>query len=169
MSEPTTILWLRRDLRLHDHPALIAAAEDARASGGKLLPIFIWEPGVMAGRRASGNRTWYLRESLRELSQELEARGSTLMELQGPATSALPALFEHLTTNGVAPAKISLFFTRDHTPYARARDRAVAELLTPRGVSVHATRGLTVVEPDELLTGGGTAYGVYTPDRKSVV
>ena len=163
MSEPTTILWLRRDLRLHDHPALIAAAEDARASGGKLLPIFIWEPGVMAGHRASGNRTWYLRESLRELSQELEARGSTLMELQGPATSALPALIEHLTTNGVAPAKISLFFTRDHTPYARARDRAVAELLTPRGVSVHATRGLTVVEPDELLTGGGTAYGVYTP------
>ena len=163
MSEPTTILWLRRDLRLHDHPALIAAAEDARASGGKLLPVFTWEPGVMAGRRASGNRTWYLRESLRELSQELEARGSTLMELQGPATSALPALIEHLTTNGVAPAKISLFFTRDHTPYARARDRAVAELLTPRGVSVHATRGLTVVEPDELLTGGGTAYGVYTP------
>ena len=38
MSKPTTILWLRRDLRLHDHPALIAAAEDARASGGKLLP-----------------------------------------------------------------------------------------------------------------------------------
>ncbi len=163
MSEPTTILWLRRDLRLADHPALIAAAENARASGGTLLPIFIWEPGVMAGRRASGNRTWFLRESLREHSLELEARGSTLMELQGPATSALPALIEHLATNGVAPDKISLFFTRDHTPYARARDRAVAELLTPRGVSVHATRGLTVVEPDELLTGGGTAYGVYTP------
>ena len=163
MSEQTTILWLRRDLRLHDHPALIAAAEDARASGGKLLPIFIWEPGVMAGRRASGNRTWYLRESLRKLSRDLEARGSTLMQLQGPATSALPALIEHLTTSGVTPTNISLFFTRDHTPYARARDRAVVELLTPRGVSVHATRGLTVIEPDELLTGGGTAYGVYTP------
>ncbi len=163
MSASVTILWLRRDLRLADHPALIAAAEHAHAAGGKLLPIFIWEPGVMAGRRASGNRTWFLRESLRELSRELEARGSTLVELQGPATSALPALIEHLTTNGIAPAKISLFFTRDHTPYARARDRAVAELLTPRGVSVHATRGLTVVEPDELLTGGGTAYGVYTP------
>ena len=163
MSEPTTILWLRRDLRLADHPALIAAAEHANAVGGKLLPIFIWEPGVMAGHRASSNRTWFLRESLREISRELEARGSTLMELQGPASSALPALIEHLTMNGVAPDEISLFFTRDHTPYARARDRSVAELLTPRGVIVHATRGLTVVEPDELLTGGGTAYGVYTP------
>ena len=123
MSEPTTILWLRRDLRLADHPALIAAAEHANAVGGKLLPIFIWEPGVMAGRRASGNRTWFLRESLRELSRELEARGSTLMELHGPATSALPALIEHLAISGVVPADISLFFTRDHTPYARARRR----------------------------------------------
>jgi len=163
MSASVTILWLRRDLRLADHPALIAAAEHAHAAGGKLLPIFIWEPGVMAGRRASSNRTWFLRESLRELSRELEARGSTFIELQGPASSALPALIEHLTTSGVTPAEISLFFTRDHTPYARARDRAVAERLAPRGVNVHATRGLTVVEPDELLTGGGTAYGVYTP------
>jgi deoxyribodipyrimidine photo-lyase len=126
MSASVTILWLRRDLRLADHPALIAAAEHAHAAGGKLLPIFIWEPGVMAGHRASSNRTWYLRESLRELSRELEARGSTLMELQGPASSALPALIEHLTTHGVSPAEISLFFTRDHTPYARARDRAVS-------------------------------------------
>jgi deoxyribodipyrimidine photo-lyase len=28
---------------------------------------------------------------------------------------------------------------------------------------VHAKRGLVVVEPEELLTGGGTPYGVYTP------
>ncbi|MFM7781694.1 MAG: deoxyribodipyrimidine photo-lyase, partial [Candidatus Limnocylindrus sp.] len=85
------------------------------------------------------------------------------MEVQGPGSSALPALVEHLATSGTAANEIALFFTRDHTPYARARDRAVAEQLAPRGVSVHATRGLTVVEPDELLTGGGTAYGVYTP------
>ncbi|MFM8176394.1 MAG: deoxyribodipyrimidine photo-lyase, partial [Candidatus Limnocylindrus sp.] len=163
MSAPVTILWLRRDLRLADHPALIAAAAHAHEKNGTLLPIFIWEPGVFAGRRASANRTWYLRESLRELSRELEKRGSTLLELEGPGTSALPALVEQLTTSGTAASEIALFFTRDHTPYARARDRAVAELLAPRGVTVHATRGLTVVEPDELLTGGGTAYGVYTP------
>jgi len=163
MSAPITILWLRRDLRLADHPALIAAAAHAHETHGRLLPIFIWEPGVFAGRRASANRTWFLRESLRELSRELEARGSTLLEVQGPGSSALPALVDHLTTSGTAASEIALFFTRDHTPYARARDRAVAELLAPRGVSVHATRGLTVVEPDELLTGGGTAYGVYTP------
>jgi deoxyribodipyrimidine photo-lyase len=30
-------------------------------------------------------------------------------------------------------------------------------------VQLHAKRGLVVVEPEELLTGGGTPYGVYTP------
>ena len=49
---PLVVLWLRRDVRLHDHPALVAAAEHARASGAPLLPIFVWEPGIIAGPRA---------------------------------------------------------------------------------------------------------------------
>ncbi|MFM7781798.1 MAG: deoxyribodipyrimidine photo-lyase, partial [Candidatus Limnocylindrus sp.] len=108
MSAPVTILWLRRDLRLADHPALVAAAAHAHEKKGTLLPLFIWEPGVFAGRRASANRTWYLRESLRELSRELEKRGSTLLELQGPGMSALPALVEQLTTSGTAASEIAL-------------------------------------------------------------
>jgi len=163
MSTPITLLWLRRDLRLADHPALIAAAERTRELHGALLPIFIWEPGLTAGRRASANRTWYLRESLAELSRELTSRGSTLLELEGPATSTLPALISALRSVAQPSGEIALFATRDHTPYARARDRAIADALLPLGVTLHAVRGLTVVEPDELLTGSETAYGVYTP------
>jgi deoxyribodipyrimidine photo-lyase len=163
MSAPITLLWLRRDLRLADHPALIAAAERARERHGALLPIFVWEPRLIAGPRASANRTWYLRESLTELSRELTARGSTLLELEGPATRALPALIRALRSTAQPSGEIALFATRDHTPYARARDRAVADVLVPLGVTLHAVRGLTVVEPDELLTGSETPYGVYTP------
>jgi len=116
MSASVTILWLRRDLRLADHPALIAAAERARELHGALLPIFIWEPGLIAGPRASANRTWYLRESLAELSRELTSRGSTLLELEGPATSALPALISALRSVAQPSGEIALFATRDHTP-----------------------------------------------------
>ena len=118
MSAPITLLWLRRDLRLADHPALIAAAERARGVSGTLLPIFIWEPGLIAGPRASANRTWYLRESLNELSRELEARGSTLLEVEGPAASALPALVRAIRSSVQPSGEIALFATRDHTPYA---------------------------------------------------
>ena len=162
MSQPPVILWFRRDLRLADHPALTAAVTAANERGTTLLPIFIWEPGLVAGPRASANRTWFLRESVTELATNLRALGSNLIELQGPAATALPQLIGELRAAG-GVGDIDLFMTRDHTPFARKRDRAVAELLTPLGVQLHAKRGLVVVEPEELLTGGGTPYGVYTP------
>ena len=162
MSQPPVILWFRRDIRLADHPALVAAAAAAKERGAPLLPIFIWEPGLIAGPRASANRTWFLRESLLELGASLRAIGSDLVELQGPAASALPRLIGELRAAG-GVGEIDLFMTRDHTPFARKRDRAVADLLAPLDVQVHAKRGLVVVEPEELLTGGGTPYGVYTP------
>ena len=37
----TAILWLRRDLRRADHPALLAAREAATASGGDLVVAFV--------------------------------------------------------------------------------------------------------------------------------
>jgi deoxyribodipyrimidine photo-lyase len=39
MSTPT-LLWLRLDLRLADHPALHAAIQ----RGGAVIPIFLWAP-----------------------------------------------------------------------------------------------------------------------------
>jgi len=162
MSQPPVILWFRRDIRLADHPALVAAAAAAKDRGAPLLPIFIWEPGLIAGPRASANRTWFLRESVTELATNLRALGSDLIELQGPAASALPPIISQIRAAG-GIGDIDLFMTRDHTPFARERDHAVADLLTPLGVQLHAKRGLVVVEPEELLTGGGTPYGVYTP------
>jgi deoxyribodipyrimidine photo-lyase len=162
MSQPPVILWFRRDVRLADHPALTAAVTAANERGTTLLPIFIWEPGLIAGPRASANRTWFLRESVTELAANLRALGSDLIELQGPAATELPRLVGELRAAG-GVGDIDLFMTRDHTPFARKRDRAVAELLAPLGVQLHAKRGLVIVEPEELLTGGGTPYGVYTP------
>jgi deoxyribodipyrimidine photolyase len=38
-SAATTIVWFRRDLRLEDNPALIAAAR-----AGTVIPVFVWAP-----------------------------------------------------------------------------------------------------------------------------
>lgn len=42
-SKPT-LVWLRRDLRLSDHPALLAACEN----GGAVIPVFIHDDTVEA-------------------------------------------------------------------------------------------------------------------------
>jgi deoxyribodipyrimidine photo-lyase len=39
---PTALLWFRRDLRLADHPALLAAV-DAAGPGGTVVPVFVFD------------------------------------------------------------------------------------------------------------------------------
>jgi deoxyribodipyrimidine photolyase len=38
------LLWLRQDLRVHDNPALCAAATDARAAGGAVTCVYVHSP-----------------------------------------------------------------------------------------------------------------------------
>ena len=47
----TAILWLRRDLRLDDHPALAAAASD-----GPVLPLFVRDPRLARAGEARRSR-----------------------------------------------------------------------------------------------------------------
>ena len=39
---PTALLWFRRDLRLGDHPALLAAL-DAAGPDGTVVPVFVFD------------------------------------------------------------------------------------------------------------------------------
>jgi deoxyribodipyrimidine photo-lyase len=51
----TTLLWLRRDLRVHDHPAL----EAARAGADALVPVFCFDDRLLHGRhRRRRSRGW---------------------------------------------------------------------------------------------------------------
>ena len=73
--ERVAVLWLRRDLRVHDHPALVTALASARA----VVPVFVLDPRLLDGPGASANRTWFLLGTLRALAQDLEARGAPLV------------------------------------------------------------------------------------------
>lgn len=152
----TAILWFRRDLRVHDHPALVAAI----AAADQVVPVFVIDDALLGGRWPAPNRAWFMRESVSELSAALEARGAGLRILRGRPVDVLPALARETGAT-------SLFLTRDATPYGRARDRAVAERLAADGVTLHAKRGLYVHEPDEVATRDGRPYTVFTPFRRT--
>lgn len=147
----TALLWFRRDLRLHDHPALVAALREA----DRVVPVFVFDDGLLGGRWPSPNRAWFMRESVAALSADLAARGAALRVLRGRPAEAIPALAREVGASAV-------FVTRDATPYGLARDRAVAAALGD--VPLHAKRGLYVHEPDEVrgAAGGGlTVYGAF--------
>jgi deoxyribodipyrimidine photo-lyase len=150
------LLWFRRDLRLHDHPALTAALD----AGDGLIPLYVLDPALLSGRFASPTRTWILLGALASLRASLRDRGSDLVVRTGDPREIVPALARERAASDV-------FVSRDHAPYGRARDRAVAEALASDAVRWHARRGVLIHEPDELATGAGTPFSVYSPFRRA--
>lgn len=155
MRPSTALLWLRRDLRVHDHPALVAAAEHAR-----LLPVYVLDPALLRGRFASPNRAWFLLGSLAALRGALRERGSDVTVRVGDPREVIPGL-------AAAARATDVYVSRDHAPYGRARDAAVAERIAAAGVTWHARRGVLVHEPEEVANGEGSWFTVYSPFRRA--
>jgi deoxyribodipyrimidine photo-lyase len=148
----TVIVWFRRDLRVHDHPALSHAVARAR----HVVPVFVLDERLLDGRWPSDNRAWFLVGSLYALDVQLRARGGRLILRTGPPELVIPRLAAEVGAGAV-------LVTRDVGPYARRRDRAVAAALAADGRSLLAQRGLLLAEPDELRTAAGAGYTVFSP------
>jgi len=151
-TRAAVVVWFRRDLRLHDHPALT----EALRQGAPVAPLFVIDPRLLTGRFASPNRRWFMASALEVLATELARRGSRLTVRAGNPAEIVPAFAREVGATSVA-------VSRDYTPFGRARDRAVAEALAASDIGFHAKRGLLVHEPEEILTAEGTAYRVFTP------
>ena len=109
--------WFRRDLRIADNPALLAALDAAEA----VIPLYIhapaasdWPPG-----RASH---WWLHHGLAALAETLHSLGSGLVIRQGDALTTLRQLVQE---TGAA----QVFWNRRYEPAERAHDQAVKQVL----------------------------------------
>lgn len=81
------LVWLKRDLRVHDHPALTLAA-----GMGRVLPVYVVEPELWAQPDASARQWECVAESLVGLREELAAIGAPLVVRVGDAAQVLAAL-----------------------------------------------------------------------------
>jgi deoxyribodipyrimidine photo-lyase len=147
----SALLWLRRDLRLRDHPALIAAAK-----ADHLTIAFCFDEQLLAGRHRSGARTQFMLESLAELGDDLKCRGNHLFVLRGDPATELRRLAERIGAT-------QLHFTADVGPFARRRQREVKQAMGEDGADVVAHPGLFCVDSlRDIRTGGGDPYTVFT-------
>jgi deoxyribodipyrimidine photo-lyase len=150
----TSLLWLRRDLRVHDHPAL----EAARAGADHLVPVFCFDDRLLAGRHASGPRTQFLIECLADLDRSLRARGSGLVVRRGRPEVEIPRLAAETDARAV-------HFSADVSAFARERDRRVAAALR---VPAHAHPGLYVLDDlGSVRTAAGRPYTVFRPFHRA--
>ena len=153
----TALVWLRRDLRLHDHPALRAALDGHET----VIPVFCFDDGLIGGRHASGPRTQFLLDCLAELDDGLRSRGSRLFVRRGRPERELAELA------GTAGAE-AVHFSADVSPFARRRQRQVKGALEAEGVAVHPHPGLFAVDALEpIRTQAGDPYTVFTPFHRN--
>jgi len=145
MSLPkTSIIWFRRDLRINDHPALLAAIE----SSAQVIPLFILDKKQI--QEAGAKLLSYMGQSLRALDQSLDNR---LHIIEGDQVEILQEL---IAQYGVEEVHISAEYER----YGAERDARVEAA----GIKLVRTGSPYAVTPGRVLKpSDATPYKVYTP------
>lgn len=142
-------MWFRRDLRLIDNPALLAAVEAARADGdGRVVPLFVVDPKLW--KPAGPIRQTYLVASLDSLGASL---GRNLLIRHGDPRQVLAEVTR-------ASGATSVHIAADFGPYGVRRDGAVEAALE---VPLLRTGSPYAVAPGRVTKGDGSAYRVFTP------
>lgn len=151
----TAIVWYRRDLRVHDHPALHAALERHE----RLVPVFCLDDRILHGRHRSGVRTQFLLDCLRDLDGSLRERGGGLAIRHGPPERELTALAAEIGAD-------ELHFSADVSPFARRRGKLVQEALGDASLCAHP--GVSAVDDvGAVRTQKGTPYTVFSPFHRA--
>ncbi|BBX17398.1 deoxyribodipyrimidine photo-lyase [Mycolicibacterium duvalii] len=139
------MLWFRRDLRLADHPALLAAAD----GDGDVLACYVLDRRLVAS--AGARRLQYLYAALTELRAGLDGR---LLIVEGDPGSEIPRIAD-------AVGASSVHMSEEFTPFATRRDAQVREALGD--VELVATGSPYLVAPGRVRKADGTAFKVFTP------
>ena len=139
----TAVVLFTRDLRVHDNPALAAAAREA----ARVVPLFVLDDAILGSRFGrSPNRLGFLAESLADLDRSLAALGSHLVLRRGDPVEEIAKL-----------APDAVFCAEDASATAQSREARLTERF-----DVRLEPATTVVGLDDLKP-----YKVFTPYHRA--
>ncbi|ARU15194.1 cryptochrome/photolyase family protein [Croceicoccus marinus] len=144
------IVWLRRDLRLADQPALYAAAQE-----GPVICVYVLDDEGAGNRAMGGAARWWLHHSLQAMDRELGKHRGKLILRRGDAADEIAKLAEE--TGAAAVHAI-----RHYEPWWRKAQGRLADRLDLRLYD-----GNYLLPPGTVTTGSGDPYKIYTPFAKS--
>ncbi|MDE2305305.1 MAG: deoxyribodipyrimidine photo-lyase [Gammaproteobacteria bacterium] len=148
----TTIMWFRADLRLTDHPALVAAAAE-----GAVVPVFVWAPEEERAFAPGGASRWWLHHGLAALAADLRRAGSRLILRR--AADSLAELLRLARECGAD----RVVWSRRYEPAAVARDSLLKTSLRAAGLAAESYNAALLREPWEVRNKSGAPFQVFTP------
>jgi deoxyribodipyrimidine photo-lyase len=146
-----SLIWFRKDLRLADNPALIAAL----GSGRPVVPVYVLDEDTDGVRPMGAASRWWLHHSLGALDASLRALGSRLILRRGPAERVIEDLAAECDAS-------SVYWNRAYDQGTRERDTRLKQSFNRRGVVAEGLKGNLLFEPWELRTGARGAFRAFT-------
>ena len=121
-----SVVWFKRDLRLHDHAALTQAA-----ARGPVLCVYVIEPSLWSAADAANQHYQFILESLIDVDAALRRRGGALHIVVGEVVAVFDKLF--------AARPFSALFAHEETGNALTyrRDLDVARWCAQHQVGWH--------------------------------
>lgn len=148
----TAIHWFRRDLRLTDNTALNAAA----AEYPTIVPVYVLSRWQAKHRWTGALRQQFLVEGLASLDKSLRAMKSRLIFRQGEAVEELLRLAKQTGAEAI-------YTNRDPDPFGQAVEKTLATKAARAGIKLFVFKDTALHERDEILTGAGSPFRVFTP------
>lgn len=153
MDKSISIVWLRRDLRLHDNAALYRALK----AQDNVLPLFIFDRHILDELEdRSDARVAFIHDVISDLKDQLQQLGSDLLVYYGKPEEVWRQIIDTYQVQAV-------YTNRDYEPYARDRDGRIESFLSEKGITFHTYKDHVIFEEEEILTKAGGIYTVFTP------
>lgn len=158
-----TVVWFRRDLRIHDHQALHAAWK----RGGTVTCVYV--QGFDEDGLARAQQAWMLR-ARRALHNSLMQKYGTSLWCCKPSGSGHVSVAQALEACLNAIGATHLFFSKRYEPDAALEDDRIAQLINEAGYNARSFGGHLLFQPmdvDKWMSSGkkiGRAhYGTLLP------
>ncbi len=140
------IWWIRRDMRLTDNKALVAAA-----ANGEVVPLFVVDPLLV--NNAGAARVKFMFDCLAALNADMD--GALVVRHGDPCNEVL-----HVAqTIGAKHVHIAT----DFAPYGRRRDDEVRSVLAAHDITLHEDDSPYAVNPGVVRKDDGNPLQVFTP------
>ncbi|XP_053304990.1 deoxyribodipyrimidine photo-lyase-like [Spea bombifrons] len=149
------LVWFRRDLRLYDNPALMAALE----LGVPVIPVFLWclteETGQNFTLATGGATKYWLHHALSQLNQSLGHKfGSHIVfRVTQSCARELTSLVQETGADTVVVNTV-------YEPWLKERDDIIAETLKKQRVKFKRFHSYCLYEPYSVSTEGVGLRGI---------
>lgn len=149
----TSLFIFRRDLRVDDNTGLAQAL----AQSERVIPCFIFDPRQVGEHNSyrSDNAVQFMIESLKDLEKQLHKHHAKLYLFYGKADEVVQEIAQKKIIDAV-------FCNKDYTPFSLKRDETIEHVCIKNHIAFNTFNDALLFNPDEVKTGSGTPYSVFT-------